>query len=78
MRKTSLLFIYILTVSPLLAQYSEAGVQIGLSNYTGELSEHRLKSNGYGSMIGIFGRYNFTEYLSAKGSLTKGTISGDD
>ncbi len=78
MRKASLLFIYILSITSLIAQYSEVGLQIGLSNYAGELSEHRLRSDGYGTLIGVLGRHNFTKYLSAKGSLTKGTVSGSD
>ena len=78
MRKASLLVVCIMNACLMLGQYSEAGVQVGLSNYIGELSEHKLSSEGYGAMIGVLGRYNFTEYFSAKASLSKGTISGSD
>lgn len=60
------------------AQYKEVGIVFGTSNYLGDLSEQRLATEGFGGMIGVFGRYNATEYLSLKASLTKGTISGSD
>ncbi|HFA49742.1 MAG TPA: hypothetical protein ENJ95_12100 [Bacteroidetes bacterium] len=78
MRRTSLLITCFFVVASLKAQYLEVGTQLGLSNYSGDLSEQSVKKEGFGSMIGIFGRYNFTKYLSAKASLTKGAISGSD
>lgn len=78
MRTTVLIFIFIINVCPLFGQYSEVGIQFGLSNYVGELSENKMKGEGYGTLIGVFGRYNFTKHLSAKVSLSKGTLSGDD
>lgn len=78
MRRISLISFCIALFLQLSAQYNEIGVQIGLSNYVGDLSEYKLKSDGYGSLIGVFGRRNFTKHLSGKVSFLKGEISGDD
>lgn len=78
MRITSLLFIVFMPLTTILAQYAEVGVQIGLSNYSGELSEQKLRGETFGSLIGAYGKYNFTKYLSARASLLRGEITGDD
>jgi uncharacterized protein DUF6089 len=62
----------------LLAQYYEAGGYIGASNYLGDLSEQRLIPEESGLLTGIYGKYNFSRYLSVKASLTKGQIGGTD
>ena len=78
MKKIGLFAICVMTSLLAFGQYSEVGVQLGLSNYIGDLSEYKMKSEGYGPLIGVFGRYNFTRYLSLKAALSKGTISGND
>lgn len=78
MMKPKLLLPALLLAVSLQAQYYEAGIYAGGSNYIGELSEFKLSSKGYGTMLGIFGRYNATKYLSIKASLTTGSIKGSD
>ena len=78
MRISTLVLLLFLTTAQLMGQYMEVGVHLGLSNYMGELSENKMRPESFGSMFGAFGRYNFTNRLSAKASLIKGTISGSD
>ncbi|MEO1260721.1 MAG: DUF6089 family protein, partial [Bacteroidota bacterium] len=78
MRKATLIFFLFLTANQLMAQYTEVGIHLGLSNYMGELSENKMRPESFGTMFGAFGRYNFSNRLSAKASLIKGTISGSD
>lgn len=78
MRITSLLFIVFMPLVSIFGQYAEVGLQLGLSNYAGELSEQKLRGEAFGSLIGAYGKYNFTKYLSAKASLLRGEITGDD
>lgn len=78
MKWSSTLLLALFTFLSLHAQYSEVGITFGASNYLGDLSDNRVSSEGFGGMIGAFGRMNATEYLSLKGSLLKGSISGDD
>ncbi len=78
MKKSILPLFLLLTVLSLKAQYFEVGATTGASNYIGDLSEQRLSSDNFHGMIGIFGRYNATKYLSIKSSLIKGSISGSD
>ncbi len=59
-------------------QYYEVGSYLGFSTYLGELSQQRLLPEESGLMLGVFGRYNITPWLSAKAGLTKGTLSGSD
>ncbi len=60
------------------SQYFEVGAYLGGANYAGDLSGQRMKTEGLHTATGVFGRYNATKYLSLKGSLTKGMISGSD
>ena len=60
------------------SQYYEVGAYIGTSNYIGELSEQRLSTKDFNNMLGIYGKYNATKYLSLKASVTKGTLTGSD
>ncbi|MEK7253597.1 MAG: DUF6089 family protein, partial [Bacteroidota bacterium] len=78
LRTSSFIFLLLLPFLSAKAQYTEVGGYVGWSNYLGELSEQRLAPNGFGGMLGVFGRRNFTKYLSAKASLTKGSLSGND
>ena len=78
MRKTTLTIVSVFCTVVLLAQYNEIGVRIGVANYAGELSEYQLRGQSYGPLIGVFGRRNFTKYLSIKASLLRAEISGYD
>jgi hypothetical protein len=78
MKRLSLFLSAILSSIYIQAQYYEVGAYVGTSNYVGDLSEQRFSPEGFGGMLGVLGRYNFTKYLSAKASLTKGTVAGDD
>lgn len=75
---------FFLFLAPLLlslhtgAQYLEAGVMTGGANYIGDLSEGRLIPQQTRLMMGFTARYNFTPYLSARGSIIRGVISGND
>jgi len=79
MKKPHFIALILLTVCQMAsAQYFEAGTTFGGANYIGDLTEQRFDGQNFGGMIGIFARYNATEYLSIKSNLTKGTISADD
>jgi hypothetical protein len=78
MKRISLLLLSMAAVSSLQAQYLEAGTMIGASNYAGELSEQRLSTAGFNTLLGIYGKYNADKYFSIKAALSKGMLSGDD
>jgi hypothetical protein len=78
MKKSILLLCFLLTVLSIRAQYFEVGAMTGTSNYIGDLSEQRLSTENFHGLIGIFGRYNATKFLSIKSTLLKGSISGSD
>ncbi len=78
MRSTGLLFTAFILSFSLYAQYNEAGLQVGLSNYVGDLSENKMNAATFKPLIGIFARRNFTKYLSVKASLTKAEVTGSD
>ncbi len=62
------------------AQYFEAGVLIGASNYMGDLSNNSSKVY-FGETkgaLGVFGRYNIFEMLSLRASFNYGAIKGTD
>ncbi len=75
---------YLLLLAPLLlslgasAQYLEAGVMAGGANYIGDLSDGRFIPQETRLMMGFTARYNFTPHLSARGTLIRGVISGND
>lgn len=79
MKKLCLLasFFYLFSFNSF-AQYYEAGVMIGSSNYLGDISSEGLAPTEYNWSYGVFGRYNLSRYVAFKGSLTKATISGSD
>ncbi len=62
----------------LYAQFWEIGAFTGASNYNGDFSESGIKMNethfAYGGII----RYNINRYLTLKGNIIKGMISGSD
>lgn len=60
------------------AQWLEAGVTIGTSNYLGDLVEDDIAPNEYNLAYGVFGRYQMSKYISVKGYLNHARISGTD
>ncbi|MFQ5448224.1 MAG: DUF6089 family protein, partial [Saprospiraceae bacterium] len=78
MKKLSILLPFLFLTRLLMAQYYEVGGYIGASNYLGDLSEQRLITEESGLLLGVYGKYNFSRFISVKTSLTKGQISGTD
>lgn len=71
--------IFILFLSkPISAQWLEAGVMVGASNYMGDLVENDLDPNEYNFSYGLFGRYQMTPFLSFKAYLNRAKLSGED
>lgn len=60
------------------AQYYEAGIMIGTSNYFGDIHPDGLAPKEYNMAYGLFGRYNINRFFAFKASLFQGTISGSD
>jgi hypothetical protein len=60
------------------AQYSDAGIQIGVSRYKGELSPHLFDTKFIHPAFGIFYRHNWTRYWSYKLEFNYGRVSGND
>ena len=59
------------------AQYNEAGVFVGTSNYFGDL-QSKLEPTEYNVAFGLFGRRHFSKYLAAQAHFFKGELSGSD
>lgn len=68
--------IFLITSS--FSQTFEVGVFMGASNYMGDLQPAHITADENNLSMGIYGRYNFTPYLSAKVGFLRGQISGDD
>jgi hypothetical protein len=60
------------------AQYSEAGILLGASNYKGELSHSLFNTHFLHPAIGVFYRHNWNRHWSWKAGASLGKISGDD
>jgi len=58
-----LIVLLILLPSILSAQYFEAGIFGGVSNYQGDLAPRFMKASQYAPAFGIFGRYNLCIYI---------------
>ena len=78
MRILYLLISGLLLQGSLMAQYLEVGMSVGAANYAGELTSNGFRPSEYHPSLGIFGRYNFSPRLAAKGAMTMGQISGSD
>jgi Domain of unknown function (DUF6089) len=59
------------------AQYLEAGVFVGASNYKGDIAP-TLELSEYHPAYGVSLRYNYTRYFSVKYNLLVGQVSGSD
>lgn len=60
------------------AQYNEAGILLGASNYKGELSPHLFNKDFLHFAAGVFYRHNWNRHWSYQLELNYGRISGDD
>ena len=78
MRTLLLLLGSCLLTTLLSAQYFDGGVQVGMAHYSGDLSNQQINLAETGSMIGFFGRYNYSEHLAFRASLSRAMISGSD
>ena len=60
------------------AQWYEAGVLLGGSNYVGDISPNGMAPEEYNLAFGMFGRYNLNRFISFKAHFNKAKITGDD
>lgn len=58
--------------------YLEAGVMLGLTNYSGDMSERFIEPKAFNPAYGAFVRYRLTPYFALKLHGYSGSISGDD
>jgi hypothetical protein len=56
----------------------DLGLFAGLSTYSGDLVEKDIEITEMNPAIGIVGRYQLKSWLTLRGNLMAGTISGDD
>ncbi len=63
---------------PLKAQMVEIGLMGGMSNYIGDLSDESLVLGSSGTSVGLFGRYNISNFVAVKGFAGYGQLSADD
>ena len=77
---TGIIVILFLLTGAVKAQKYEAGVFGGTSYYLGDLNPDPMGqfANAEFPAYGLFGRMNFTEHLSARLGIHRGTISGTD
>lgn len=69
------IFVFPLVVN---AQYWEFGGFLGFSNYSGELAHDPVEVKETHPAIGGILRYNINRYITLKGNIYYGTISGTD
>ena len=60
------------------AQYNEVGIQVGASNYKGELSPHLFNTDFIHPAFGVFYRHNWNRHWSYQLELNYAKVSGDD
>lgn len=72
--------IALLLLSPILgfSQRWEAGFFAGASHYNGEMTEGLIAFDQTHLAVGGLLKYNYNEHWTIRGSLTYGTVSGDD
>lgn len=79
MRNYFLIYLCLLmTSASITAQNLEAGFFLGASNYQGDLQPTHFLFGETKIAYGGFIKYPVLDYLSLRGSITKGTISGSD
>lgn len=60
------------------AQYCDAGIFYGVSNYQGDLSQNAMDPTEYNLAVGGFLRYHLTTQIAVKGHMYAGTLTGTD
>ncbi|RMG86490.1 MAG: hypothetical protein D6714_04165 [Bacteroidetes bacterium] len=60
------------------AQFDEIGTFIGISTYSGDLTERRLEPLEFNPAMGVYVRRTLSKKVSLKVNLYRGVISGDD
>lgn len=60
------------------AQYFDAGIFYGVSNYQGDLSRNAMDPTEYNLALGAFLRYHLSTQIAIKGHVYGGTLSGSD
>lgn len=78
MRTSLILFALLALCNIGAAQYYEAGISVGAANYSGELTTNGFRPSEYNPAFGVFGRYNHSPRLAAKGSVTMTQLTGSD
>ena len=78
MRTLLLTLLTVCSSSLAFAQYFDGGISVGAANYTGELTNQQLDFAETRSVFGVFGRYNYSEHLAFRGSLSRALLSGTD
>ncbi len=76
--KTFIVLFLILLSFNLRAQYGEAGVITGVTNYLGDLVPPRTFFLGTSFSVGGVYQYNFTNRISIRGNVLYGQLRGDD
>ncbi len=56
----------------------EAGVTVGVSNYSGSLTYKQVDRDDFHIAVGAFGQYNLNKWISLRAMLWYGRISGND
>jgi hypothetical protein len=56
----------------------DLGIFAGVSTYSGDLAEKDIEITEMNPAVGIIGRYQFKSWLTLRGNLILGTISGND
>ena len=76
------LLFFVITLLPLslTAQKYEIGALFGVSTYQGDIapSANKLDLNELHASLGVFGRYNFNRFLTARASIAYGKLSAND
>jgi hypothetical protein len=72
------LSLFLLSGKENFAQYSELGLQIGVSRYKGELSQHSFDTKFLHLAGGVFFRHNWNRHWSWIAELNVGKVSGND
>lgn len=58
--------------------FFEAGVSVGVMNYSGELTNTIMDLKHLHLGVGVFGRYTFHKFVTLRLQASFGTVSGDD
>lgn len=61
-----------------LAQFDEVGVFMGISHYSGDLTERTIEPLGFNQAIGFYLRQKISSRFGLKYQFVKGKLSGDD